>query len=181
LIQGDHGNMQHNLAGSLSAIFVALTLSHVIADLEPCPLGCSCSFSPTTFVSCTRTNLSTIPSPLPVPTWYLDLSGNQLVGLTHSILTLATVARVNSANFSWNRIELIETGSFRRWSSLEGLDLSGNRLSSLDQGSFRGAAQSSMLNLNLSSNRLTEVDGAFSDMTSLSRSELFGYMFYSLM
>ena len=108
---------------------------------------------------------------LPPAAVSLDVSGNRLDRLdAASLPSPAGVDRLSTANFSRNRIAAIATESFGGWSGLVSLDLSANRLSSIDHGTFRGGAQTSLQNLDLSANRLTDVDGAFSGMTNLFRS-----------
>jgi len=110
-----------------------------------------------------------MPSELPTNAAVLDVSGNRLEVLDRASLPHTGVHHLSTANFSRNRIVTIATESFSRWTKLVNLDLSANRLSSIDHGTFRGAPQTSLQFLDLSGNRLTDVDGGFSGMTNLFR------------
>jgi Leucine-rich repeat (LRR) protein len=156
-----------------------------------CPDRCSCTVptAPSTVtasdrrssvvaVSCSDLDLPTIQS-AGFPAGLLsvsafDFSGNRVESLSESSSLPATVTvdRLTSANFSRNRIDSIKTSTFGRWSALESLDLSANRLSTVDHGTFAGGAQTSLRMLDLSGNRLTDIDGGFSGMINLTRLDL---------
>ena len=121
-------------------------------------------------MTCSNVELTSLPAELPTNAATLDVSGNRLEVLDGATLPRTGVQELSSANFSRNRIVTIVSDSFGQWSNLVSLDLSANRLSSIDHGTFRGASQTSLQNLDLSSNRLTHVDGGFSGMTNLFRS-----------
>jgi len=147
-----------------------------------CPIHCLCSTSsqslsnsdtgahPGIAVTCSDADLTSMPSELPSNAAVLDVSGNRLEVLDRASLPHTGVHHLSTANFSRNRIVTIATESFSRWSKLVNLDLSANRLSSIDHGTFRGAPQTTLQFLDLSGNRLTDVDGGFSGMTNLFRS-----------
>ena len=132
-----------------------------------CPARCRCQQTPAATVSCVSSNLTELPRSLPVVIDTLDMSGNRLTALNTGLLA-ETVAIV-TFNVSRNKIELIASGAFRQFSSLTSIDLSDNRLSAIDQGTFDGDSRTTIHNLDLSSNRLTDIDGAFSGMVNLSR------------
>jgi len=168
----------HTLAVICSIIIIALMSLSAGADIT-CPSACSCAASSQSStdsggrrdiaVTCSNVKLTSLPSKLPPNAATLDVSGNRLEVLDNSSLPHRGVRGVSTANFSRNRIVTIATASFSRWSHLVSLDLSANRLSSIDHGTFRGAPQTSLQNLDLSGNRLTDVDGGFSGMTNLFR------------
>jgi len=147
---------------------------------DTCPAACSCA-PPQSLsdgsgthrglaVSCASAELISVPTRLPTSAAALDVSDNRLQVLSSASLPHTGVHGLSTANFSRNRIAAIATEAFSQWSSLVSLDLSANRLSSIDHGTFRGAPQTSLQNLDLSGNRLTDVDGGFSGMTNLVRS-----------
>jgi len=146
-----------------------------------CPAACSCVAAEThrsstdalrgVAVTCSGAELTSLSHELPPSATSLDVSGNRLELLdAGTTLPRTGVHAVSTANFSRNRIASFATEAFSRWSSLVSLDLSANRLSSIDHGTFRGAPQTSLQNLDLSGNRLTDVDGGFSGMNNLFRS-----------
>jgi len=147
---------------------------------DNCPTECSCSVSRQpdsddggrggVDVTCSDVHLRSLPAELPHNAVSLDVSGNRLEQLDGASLPRTGFHALSNANFSRNRITTIATESFRECASLASLDLSANRLSSVDHGTFRGAAQTSLQQLDLSGNRLTEVDGGFSGMKNLFRS-----------
>ena len=169
-----------------------LTVACLIATLiclsagvrAACPAACACAVAsqPSTdghgghgghraiAVTCSNAELTAVPAELPTNAASLDVSGNRLEVLDGASLPHTGVHGLSTANFSRNRIATIATESFSGWSNLVSLDLSANRLSSIDHGTFRGAPQTSLQNLDLSGNRLTDVDGGFSGMTNLFRS-----------
>jgi len=159
---------------AVDSLIVTITLISLYAGAHAaCPTACTCADSTDLegiTVTCSNVELTSLPAKLPTNTAALDVSGNRLKKLNSTSLPRSGVHRLSTANFSRNRIEKIETESFSRWSNLVSLDLSANRLSSIDHGTFRGAPQTSLQNLDLSGNHLTDVDGGFSGMTNLFRS-----------
>jgi len=165
---------------TLTVISVIITLTSLSAGADtPCPSTCSCAVSPQSStdsvgrqgvaVTCSNVQLTSLPAQLPTNAASLDVSGNRLEVLDSSSLPRSGVDGLSTANFSRNRIITIATEAFSQWSNLVSLDLSANRLSSIDHGTFRGAPQTSLQILDLSGNRLTDVDGGFSGMTNLDR------------
>ena len=170
----------HRLAVICTIIIIIALISFSAGAGVTCPSACSCAASSQSStdsgsrrgiaVTCSNVKLTSLPSKLPPNSAALDVSGNRLEVLDNSSLPHRGVHGVSTANFSRNRIVAIATASFSRWSNLVNLDLSANRLSSIDHGTFRGAPQTSLQFLDLSGNRLTDVDGGFSGMTNLFRS-----------
>jgi len=168
------------MATLLCAVVVALLCLSADGTDSSCPAACSCAVSPQPVsdtdhrlgvaVTCAEVELTSSPDTLPPEATSVDVSGNRLEQLDSASLPHVGVEGLSTANFSRNRIAKIATEAFKRWSNLVSLDLSANRLSSIDHGTFRGAAQTSLQNLDLAGNRLTEVDGGFSGMTNLFRS-----------
>jgi len=167
------------ITASIIVIVTLIVLSSAGADAK-CPAGCSCAASQRSevtdavgrrgvAVTCSAVELTSLPTDLPSNAASLDVSGNRLELLDATTLPRTGVHALSTANFSRNRIATIATEAFSRWSNLVSLDLSANRLSSIDHGTFRGAPQTSLQNLDLSGNRLTDVDGGFSGMTNLFR------------
>nr|XP_022340062.1 slit homolog 2 protein-like isoform X3 [Crassostrea virginica] len=94
-----------------------------VIDLE-CPKQCVCLG---TVVDCSNRKLTQIPENIPIYTTKLQLQNNQ--------------------------IEKIEAnGLFSRLVNLQVLDLSGNRLQEIEEGTFNGAKK--LIDVNLSSNRI---------------------------
>jgi len=164
----------------LTVTCVVITLICLSAGADgTCPTACSCAVSPQSFtatngrrgitVMCSNVELTSLPDELPTNAVALDVSGNRLEVLDSASLPQNGVQGLSTANFSRNRIVTIATEALSQWSNLVSVDLSANRLSSIDHGTFRGAPQTSIQNLDLSGNRLTDVDGGFSGMTNLFR------------
>jgi len=112
------------------------------AALTVCPSDCACreaTDDKSIVVQCEGLGLADVPSiALPPTASSLDMSRNHLTSLTTS--SFVSVRRsLRTLNVSRNRVETVEDGSFGSMQRLEALDLSGNRLTVVRQGTFRGA------------------------------------------
>ena len=131
-----------------------------------CPEDCVCSGD--TQVACQRLGLQRIPPSLPQAVTTLDLTDNAIRRIT--VESLVPIRGVVNLKLKQNQIEIIEEGAFHVTDALQTLDISSNRLHTVHQGTFSGAQN--LLNLNLSDNQLSQIDGAFAEMSKLTRLEL---------
>lgn len=148
--------------------FLLLMMVAAAPIFGSCSHGCNCQEEPTVVISCHSANMTEFPKDLPAVIETFDFSGNQLTEITSGLFPDSVT--ITTLNFSRNRIEMIETGAFKHFLSAESIDLSDNRLSTIHQETFDGEAKTTIQNMDLSNNRLTDIDGAFSGMINLTRS-----------
>ena len=86
-------------------------------------------------VICSHSQLSRVPSDLPVATTSLDMDGNQLGVLRNSSFLMAPHIEVLSVQY--NGIQFLETGVFSHLPELRELNLGGNYLTRLPRHVFR--------------------------------------------
>ena len=149
----------HSPAVTVSRVVCLVLCLCAVSDAE-CPAVCSCEPAQLhddadadaggarrrgVAVTCSDVRLTSMPAELPPNAVSLDVSVNRLERLDGASLPQsAGVDTLSTANFSRNRIMTIATESFSEWSSLVSVDLSANLLSSIDHGTFRGAAQTAL-------------------------------------
>jgi len=98
----------------------------------------------------------------------LDLSNSSLTSLSSS--SLRGFSRLQTLSVRWSRLAIVDSGAFRG-TQLRRLDLRGNRLTAIRPRSFVGV-QMTLVELDLSWNKITAIDDAFVDLASLSRLNL---------
>ena len=98
----------------------------------------------------------------------LDLSKNSLTSL--SARSFHGFAGLQTLTVRWNLLAVVESDAFRG-TQLRRLDLSANRLATVRPRTFTGV-ESTMLELDLSSNVIVSVDDAFFGLSALSRLDL---------
>jgi len=98
----------------------------------------------------------------------LDLSNNSLTSLP--ALLFHSFVRLETLTLRWNRLAVVESGAFDG-SQLRRLDLSGNRLAAIRPRTFSDV-ESTIVELDLSSNVIVTIDEAFVGLSALSRLDL---------
>ena len=98
----------------------------------------------------------------------LDLSNNSLTSLPTS--SFRSFVRLETLTLRWNRLAVVDSGAFDG-SQLRRLDLSGNQLATVRPRTFSGV-ESTIVELDLSSNVIVSIDDAFVGLSSLSRLDL---------
>ncbi|XP_007187629.1 tsukushi isoform X1 [Balaenoptera acutorostrata] len=129
---------------------------------RPCLPGCQCevetfglfdSFS-LTRVDCSGLGPHIVPVPIPLDTAHLDLSSNRLEMVNESVLAGPGYTTLTGLDLSHNLLTSLSPTAFSRLRYLESLDLSHNGLAALPAESF---TSSPLSDVNLSHNRLREV------------------------
>lgn len=136
-----------------------------------CPDMCSCyrtmSFSPPSYVICTKTNITNIPFNLPSIASHVYLDGNNFTVLTKHIF-LHLSRRTKYLYLNKSHIETIENRTFIGLKALHSLFLNNNGLTDLTHGMFVGL--DNLIELNLERNFITDIDSIiFTEMPKLER------------
>ncbi|NXS13673.1 AMGO1 protein, partial [Neodrepanis coruscans] len=127
-----------------------------------CPSGCVCASN---LLSCSRANLSTVPSPLPRFCSVLDLSHNNVSRLRGDWAP-ARLPHLHTLLLSHNGLAFVSTEAFGHVPRLRHLDLSSNRLRALDENLFSALGELEVLLLY--NNEISTVDRtAFEDLARL--------------
>ena len=106
----------------------------VVPWRQHCPDVCRCT-DDDRVVICSDSQLSRVPSDLPVTTRSLDMDGNQLGVLRNSSFLMAP--HLETLTVQYNGIQFLETGVFSHLSELRELNLGGNYLTRLPRHVFR--------------------------------------------
>ncbi|OCT87726.1 hypothetical protein XELAEV_18021424mg [Xenopus laevis] len=115
-------------------------------------------------VLCYNRNLSKVPPQLPVLTFMLDLSQNNIKSINQADFHNLTI--LQKLNISDNCIQYIENGTFSKMAALELLNLTRNRIGSLSSHTFKGLQNLSTLLLD-NNNIVTIESKAFSHLFNL--------------
>ncbi|TNN56005.1 Amphoterin-induced protein 2 [Liparis tanakae] len=151
-----------------AALMLSLCLG-VPPSVATCPPCCLCASD---IISCSGSNLSTLPSDLPGYATRLDLSHNALTVLPVDWIS-RPLDRLATLILSRNSISRIEEDAFTVTPHLLLLDLSSNRLTALNTSIFAGLEE--LKELLLFGNHIVHINpGAFSDVYSLKRLYLSG-------
>ncbi|XP_056280950.1 amphoterin-induced protein 2-like [Pseudoliparis swirei] len=151
-----------------AALLLSLCLG-VPPSVATCPPCCLCASD---IISCSGSNLSTLPSDLPGYATRLDLSHNALTVLPMDWIS-RPLDRLATLILSRNSISRIEEDAFTVTPHLLLLDLSSNRLTALNTSIFAGLEE--LKELLLFGNHIVHINpGAFSDVYSLKRLYLSG-------
>ncbi|XP_065103101.1 amphoterin-induced protein 1 [Paramisgurnus dabryanus] len=149
----------------------AICLSFVLA-LTPrtrtsalnCCKTCICASN---FVSCSKVNLTTVPSDLPSYTSVLDLSFNEITGLREK-WTKQKLPNLHNLLLSHNGLDFISTEAFVHVRQLRYLDLSSNNLRQLDEYIFEPLGHLEVLLLY--NNHISQIDHtAFTGLSNLQK------------
>ncbi|XP_023205603.1 amphoterin-induced protein 2-like [Xiphophorus maculatus] len=145
------------------AMLLLLCLGFV-PTVAPCPPHCLCASD---IISCSGSNLSTLPFGLPSYATRLDLSHNALRTMQVAWVS-QPFQRLTTLVLSWNSISQIEMAAFTATPRLLHLDLSSNQLRVLNSSVFSGLTE--LKELLLIGNQIAQImPGAFSDVNSLQR------------
>ena len=98
----------------------------------------------------------------------LDISNNSLTSISTS--SFRGFVRLQTLVVRWNRLALVKWGAFRG-TRLSRLDLSGNSLAAIRPRTFAGV-ESTLVELDLSSNVIVSIEDAFVGLSALSRLDL---------
>ncbi|MEE6523058.1 hypothetical protein FKM82_021779 [Ascaphus truei] len=129
-----------------------------------CRTNCVCASD---IISCSKRNLSLVPSGLPKYTAVLDLSHNALTRL-RAQWTHAPLRRLHTLLLSHNALTFVSADAFSLTPQLRHLDLSCNKLHSLEENAFSALHQLEVLLL--FQNSITHIDrSAFDDMGHLQK------------
>ncbi|XP_013916335.1 PREDICTED: tsukushin [Thamnophis sirtalis] len=107
-----------------------------------------------TKVDCSGIGPHLVPVPIPLDTTYLDLSSNRLEAVNQSMLTGPGYTTLVGLDLSDNKISTVDPTTFSRLRYLESLDLSHNSLGVIPEDCF---SQSPLGEVDLSNNVLLEV------------------------
>uniref|UniRef100_A0A672J1Q8 Adhesion molecule with Ig like domain 1 n=1 Tax=Salarias fasciatus TaxID=181472 RepID=A0A672J1Q8_SALFA len=154
----------------LLLLFLLLLLLHLAAPdrLVGGPLDChkTCVCA-SNIVSCSKMNLSNVPTALPKYTAVLDLSFNSINKL-RAEWTTVSLSKLHSLLLSNNGLTFLSSEAFIYVTKLRYLDLSSNGLRQLDEFIFEPLEQLEVLMLY--NNRISQIDrSAFAGLNNLER------------
>nr|XP_054768100.1 LOW QUALITY PROTEIN: leucine-rich repeat and immunoglobulin-like domain-containing nogo receptor-interacting protein 3 [Lytechinus pictus] len=148
---------------SRSLIIGCIFFSFVVS-VSPCPPRCRCD--PNQKVSCTGSNLTTIPSGLPNTTLVLHLDRNGIEIIRQN--AFSNIKYLEELSIAQNRLYEIESGAFTGMSNLDKLFLNDNLITGFPSGIF--APLIKLTELNLGGNRFPVIPGnLFGSMPLLGR------------
>ncbi|XP_057709743.1 amphoterin-induced protein 2-like [Corythoichthys intestinalis] len=159
---------QSSVHPAAAALLLSLCLGFTPWALA-CPPGCICASD---IVSCSGSNLSTLPPDLPDYAARVDLSHNSLTALPADWIR-RPFDRLAALLLGRNSIRQIEANAFAVTPRLLHLDLSSNKLSVLNSSIFSGLAE--LRELLLFGNQIVQINpNAFSGLRSLVKLYLSG-------
>ncbi|VDN04217.1 unnamed protein product [Thelazia callipaeda] len=112
-----------------------------VEDGYYCPSGCSCH---ETIVRCSNKNFKEFPVGISIRTTELFLDSNDITYISHELNKLKNLIKLD---LSHNRIASIEKGAFRNLTKLSTLILSYNKLQCLEEGAFSNLTNLRILSL----------------------------------
>ncbi|XP_044257367.1 nephrocan [Tribolium madens] len=131
------------------AVFYIIFFTSVTGNFYSCPKLCIC---PPDFTDCKYNNFSTLPFGLDKNVTILDLSYNAFQVFPDDLNDFPSLEYLN---LSFNKIDRLENGAFRRLRKLERLDLSHNMIKQwTDIGPYTFSSTQNLLFLDLSYNTL---------------------------
>ncbi|XP_059184616.1 amphoterin-induced protein 1-like [Centropristis striata] len=170
MMGGSHGATEARGRSFITLLPLALLLptvrvsAQLIASPLDCHKTCVCASN---IVSCSKMNLTGVPTGLLEYTAVLDLSFNNINRL-RAEWTTVPLTRLNSLLLSHNNLNFLSTEAFAYVTKLRYLDLSSNSLRQLDEYIF--APLQYLEVLLLYNNRISQIDRtAFADLFSLQR------------
>ncbi|XP_020789932.1 amphoterin-induced protein 1-like [Boleophthalmus pectinirostris] len=144
-----------------------LLMPSLAALLFPMPLDCKSCVCASNIISCSKTNLTQIPTELPPFTAVLDLSFNS-IGRLKADWTPNRLGRLHTLQLSHNGLHFLSTEAFVYVTRLRLLDLSCNNLKQLDEFIFEPLEHLEVLLLY--NNKITQIDrSAFAGLMSLQK------------
>ncbi|KAF6724750.1 Amphoterin-induced protein 1 [Oryzias melastigma] len=151
-------------ASVLSVCMALLWFPGAAGSALNCHKTCICASN---IVSCSKMNLSTIPTSLPNYTVVLDLSYNEIVRL-RSDWTTEKLPNLHNLLLSHNGLHFLSSEAFVHVKHLRYLDLSSNKLQQLDEYIFEPLVNLEVLLL--FNNQISQIDRlAFSTMIHLQK------------
>ncbi|KAG7477652.1 hypothetical protein MATL_G00071940 [Megalops atlanticus] len=152
------------LGGVLRFLSLALLLPWVAGSTLNCHKTCICASN---IVSCSKMNLTSIPTSLPNYTAVLDLSYNSISRLRAEWTTVKMV-KLHNLLLSHNGMNFISSEAFVYVTQLRYLDLSSNSLRQLDELIFEPLKELEVLLLY--NNHISQIDrSAFSGLGNLQK------------
>ncbi|XP_038867504.1 amphoterin-induced protein 1 [Salvelinus namaycush] len=152
------------------ALYLSLSLallwfpSGAVASTLNCHKTCICASN---IVSCSKMNLTTVPTGLPLYTAVLDLSYNDISRL-RAEWTTVKLTKLHNLLLSHNGLHFLSSEAFVYVKHLRYLDLSSNDLRQLDEFIFEPLGQLEVLLLY--NNRISQIDrSAFQGLHSLQK------------
>jgi Leucine-rich repeat (LRR) protein len=141
-------------------IFISL-LSCCFAEEIACPAGaCACKYVdkdgiPQLLSNCSQASLQDVPQGLDSRTTALDVSDNNITRLQNDTFDRIGILHLDRVFLRRNYIVGLESGTFRKLSSLSELHLESNLITSILPGTFWGNPK--LIMLNLRNNRLSSL------------------------
>ncbi|XP_072308347.1 amphoterin-induced protein 1-like [Eucyclogobius newberryi] len=173
---GVSGCISHNASGellgrkyfihvlSLLLLTPSVTAQFFFATPLDCRKSCVCASN---IISCSKTNLSQIPTELPTFTAVLDLSFNSISRLKAD-WTPYRLGSLHTLQLSHNGLHFLSTEAFVYVTRLRLLDLSSNNLKQLDEFIFEPLEKLEVLLLY--NNRIAQIDrSAFAGLMNLQK------------
>ncbi|XP_015234574.1 PREDICTED: amphoterin-induced protein 1-like [Cyprinodon variegatus] len=159
--------LQNNL--QRCALFLALCSASLwLPEAEGSTLNCHTTcICASNIVSCSKMNLSAVPTSLPLYMAVLDLSYNEITRL-RSEWTPEKLPKLHNLLLSHNKLSFLSSEAFTNVKHLRYLDLSSNKLQQLDEFVFEPLVNLEVLLLY--NNRISQIDKtAFSTMENLQK------------
>ncbi|XP_029911624.1 amphoterin-induced protein 1 [Myripristis murdjan] len=148
----------------LAACMALLGLPGAAGSALNCHKTCICASN---IVSCSKMNLTTVPTSLPLYTAVLDLSYNDITGL-RAEWTPIKLAKLHNLLLSHNGLHFLSSEAFTNVKQLRYLDLSSNSLRQLDEFIFEPLVNLEVLLLY--NNHISQIDrSAFVGMLNLQK------------
>lgn len=152
------------LTWSLALCIALLWLPGAMGSTLICHKTCICASN---IVSCSKMNLSTVPTSLPIYTAVLDLSYNDITRL-RSEWTPVKLPKLHNLLLSHNNLHFLSSEAFVYVKHLRYLDLSSNNLQQLDEFIFEPLVNLEVLLLY--NNKISQIDrSAFVSMMKLQK------------
>ncbi|XP_033483966.2 amphoterin-induced protein 1 [Epinephelus lanceolatus] len=149
---------------SLTLCMALLWLPGAVASTLNCHKTCICASN---IVSCSKMNLTTVPTGLPLYTAVLDLSYNEIERL-RSEWTPVNLPKLHNLLLSHNGLHFLSSEAFLYVKHLRYLDLSSNNLRLLDEFIFEPLVNLEVLLLY--NNQISQIDrSAFTGMLNLQK------------
>lgn len=147
-----------------SCLLLAAAASQPMGTQLDCSRTCVCASN---IVSCSRSNLTRVPSALPAYAAVLDLSFNA-IGCLQAEWTPVRLNRLHTLLLANNGLHFLSSEAFVHVTKLRHLDLSSNRLVKLEELMFEPLEQLQVLLLY--NNSISQIDrSAFSGLSGLTR------------
>src|SRR6218665_3927234 len=111
-----------------------------------CPIRCTCKSQTFTTVNCSKRGLTDVPPNVPHETRFLFLNGNKITTLGEPAI-YQNLSNLQVLDLSRNKVRTLENGTFRYLGHLEVLDLSYNLVNVTGRNALIGLSELQCLNL----------------------------------